>query len=98
MQLYSPHIYKSCVFAGGALLPHPGRHVALGKRGLLPHGLRSVPRHERLGSLPDRLHHREVHRHLSPHEGPGKLIVALKETGISIGILNDTKCSPVAGE
>ena len=59
--------------AGGSLLPHPGRHVALGQHGLLPHGLRPVPRYERLGALPDRLHHREVHRHLSPHEGPGEI-------------------------
>ena len=63
--------------AGGSLLPHPGRHVAVGQHGLLPHGLRPVPRHERLGALPDRLHHREVHRHLSPHEGPGKRLFGM---------------------
>ena len=57
---------------GGSLLPHPRWHVGLGQSRLLTHGLRPVPCHECLSPLPDCLHHREVHRHLSSHEGPGE--------------------------
>ena len=74
-------VYQKIIFAsgapGGALLPHPGRHVGLGQPRVLPHGLCSVPRHERLGALSNRLHHREVHRHLSSHEGPGEILFGI---------------------
>ena len=45
--------------------------------GLLPDDLLPVPRHERLGPLPVRLHRGEVHRHLPPHEGAGDLSSSL---------------------
>ena len=57
--------------SGGLVLPHPGGQVALGLAGLFCPGLPSVPGHERLRPLPLRLHSGEIHRHLSPHEGPG---------------------------
>ena len=59
--------------SGGLVLPHPGGQVALGLAGLFCPGLPSVPGHERLRPLSLRLHSGEIHRHLSPHEGPGDL-------------------------
>ena len=45
--------------------------MGVGEGGLFSHGLLPVPCYECLGPLLVRLHCGEIHRHLSPHEGPG---------------------------
>ena len=57
---------------GGSLLLHIGKPLGVGRSWLLPHGLLSVRRHERLGSVAVGLYRGEIHRYLSSHEGSGQ--------------------------
>ena len=48
--------------------------MGLGLAGMFPDGVLSVPGHECQRSVTNSLHSREIHCHLSSHEGSGKFI------------------------
>ena len=66
------------IIPGGSLLLHIGKPLGVGRSWLLPHGLLSVRRHERLGSVAVGLYRGEIHRYLSSHEGAGDHYLAIK--------------------
>ena len=67
------------IIPGGSLLLHIGKPLGVGRSWLLPHGLLSVRRHERLGSVAVGLYRGEIHRYLSSYEGSGEHYYYLTE-------------------